>query len=383
MDRDESRGLSGFIATVIIFILLFGCSPGGRDASPQEKGQQDQTSTAEFAPQPSSSGKAAVSPLPGEDGQDSVTLVIGAYSVVKDVMQPILPEFAADWKAKTGQQIVFQESYEASGTQARSIAGGLEADVALFSMEGDVDKLVQAGLVPADWQARDAYGGMVTGSIVVLGTREGNPYQIRDWSDLTKPGVQVLYPNPKTSGGAQWDINAIYGAGLLEAKERGEDSQRRAKELLMSVHRNVISMDKSGRASMAAFEYGVGDVIVTYENEILSRMQAGVPYELVRTERTIRIDNPVVVVDRYAQKHGTTDIAQAFVDYLREPKAQRLLAEAGFRPVAPSVRAETADRYPEPAGLFGIEDMGGWKHIRETLYSKRGIWYEVLAGIED
>lgn len=219
MDRDESRGLSGFIATVIIFILLFGCSPGGRDASPQEKGQQDQTSTAESAPQPSSSGKAAVSPLPEESGQDSVTLVIGAYSVVKDVMQRILPEFAADWKAKTGQQIVFQESYEASGTQARSIAGGLEADIALFSMEGDVAKLVQAGLVPSDWQARDAYGGMVTGSIVVLGTREGNPHQIRDWSDLTKPGVQVLYPNPKTSGGAQWDINAIYGAGLLEAKE--------------------------------------------------------------------------------------------------------------------------------------------------------------------
>ncbi|WCR26770.1 sulfate ABC transporter substrate-binding protein [Paenibacillus thiaminolyticus] len=383
MDRDESRGLSGFIATVIIFILLFGCSPGGRDASPQEKGQQDQTSTAESAPQPSSSGKAAISSLPEESGQDSVTLVIGAYSVVKDVMQRILPEFAADWKAKTGQQVVFQESYEASGTQARSIAGGLEADVALFSMEGDVAKLVQAGLVPADWQARDAFGGMVTGSIVVLGTREGNPHQIRDWSDLTKPGVQVLYPNPKTSGGAQWDINAIYGAGLLEAKERGEDSQRRAKELLMSIHRNVISMDKSGRASMAAFEYGVGDVIVTYENEILSRMQAGVPYELVRPERTIRIDNPVVVVDRYAQKHGTTDIAQAFVDYLREPKAQRLLAEAGFRPVAPLVRAETGDRYPEPAGVFGIEDMGGWKHIRETLYSKRGIWYEVLAGIED
>lgn len=168
----------------------------------------------------------------------------------------------------------------------------------------------------------------------------------------------------------------------MEAKERGEDSQRRAKELLMSVHRNVISMDKSGRASMAAFEYGVGDVIVTYENEILSRMQAGVPYELVRPERTIRIDNPVVVVDQYAQKHGTTDIAQAFVDYLREPKAQRLLAEAGFRPVSPSVRAETGDRYPESAGLFGIEDMGGWKHIRETLYSKRGIWYEVLAGLK-
>ncbi|MDU5141986.1 MAG: sulfate ABC transporter substrate-binding protein [Paenibacillus dendritiformis] len=382
MDRDQSRGLSGFIATVIIFILLFGCSPGVRDASLQE-GRQDQTTTAVSAPQPTPSAKAFVPSSPEASGQDSVTLVIGAYSVVRDVMQRILPEFAADWKAKTGQQVVFQESYEASGTQARSIAGGLEADVALFSMEGDVDKLVQAGLVPADWQARDAYGGMVTGSIVVLGTRQGNPHRIRDWNDLTKPGVQVLYPNPKTSGGAQWDINAIYGAGLLEAEERGEDGPRRAKELLMSVHRNVISMDKSGRASMSAFEYGVGDVIVTYENEILSRMQAGVPYELVRPERTIRIDNPVVVVERYAEKHGTTDLAQAFVDYLREPKAQRLLAEAGFRPVAPTVRSETADRYPEPAGLFGIEDMGGWKHVRETLYSKRGIWYEVLAGIKE
>lgn len=313
--------------------------------------------------------------------QGDVTLVVGAYSVAKDAMEDILPLFAAQWKADTGQNIEFQQSYEASGTQARAIAGGFEADVTLLAMEGDVEKLVTAGLVVPTWKERGE-NGMVTRSVVALGTREGNPKGIRGFADLAKPGVKVLYPNPKTSGGAQWDINAIYGAGLkLSEEQKGVKDPAVAKAFLESIHENVESLDKSGRASMAAFEYGVGDVIVTYENELLARIAKGVKYEIIIPEETILIENPAAVVDKYADEHGTRAAAEALVDYLLTPKAQEIFAKYGFRPVDKQVYAENKSRYPDPAGLFDINYLGGWDEVRSTLYSKRGVWYQVLAGI--
>lgn len=310
-----------------------------------------------------------------------LTLVIGAYSVAKDAMGEILPLFAEQWRAETGQTLVFQQSYEASGTQARAIAGGFEADVTLLAMEGDVEKLVKAGLVGKDWK-QHGEAGMVTRSVVALGTREGNPKGIHDFADLAKPGVKVLYPNPKTSGGAQWDINAIYGAGLKRSEEQeGKKDSAAAKAFLESIHANIESLDKSGRASMAAFEYGVGDVIVTYENELLARIAQGVKYEIILPRDTILIENPAAVVDKYADEHGTRAAAEALVDYLTTPEAQEIFAKFGFRPVNQQVYAEHQDRYPVPAGLFDIGYLGGWEEIRTTLYSKRGIWYQVLAGI--
>lgn len=310
-----------------------------------------------------------------------LTLVVGAYSVAKDAMGDILPLFAAKWKAETGQKITFQESYEASGTQARAIAGGFEADVTLLAMEGDIDKLVKAGLIDKAWKDRGE-DGMVTRSVVALGTREGNPKGIHDFADLAKPGVKVLYPNPKTSGGAQWDINAIYGAGLkLSETQRGIKDPTAAKDFLESIHANVESLDKSGRASMAAFEYGVGDVIVTYENELLARIAQGVKYEVIIPQNTILIENPAAVVDTYADEHGTHQAAEALVEYLITPEAQEVFAQYGFRPVNEQVYSANADRYPVPVGLFDIHYLGGWDEVRSTLYAKRGVWYQVLAGI--
>lgn len=329
------------------------------------------------------SGCAAEKDKAAEDTpqQGDLTLVVGAYSVAKDAMGDILPLFAAKWKTETGQNIAFQESYEASGTQARAIAGGFEADVTLLAMEGDVDKLVKAGLVEKTWKERGE-DGMVTRSVVALGTREGNPKGIRDFADLAKPGVKVLYPNPKTSGGAQWDINAIYGAGLkLSEAQQGAKDPAAAKAFLESIHANVESLDKSGRASMAAFEYGVGDVIVTYENELLARIAEGVQYEVIIPENTILIENPAAVVDKYTDEHGTRQAAEALVDYLTTQEAQEVFAKYGFRPVNEQVYADNADHYPVPAGLFDIQYLGGWEEVRSTLYAKRGVWYQVLAGI--
>ncbi|WP_027092859.1 sulfate ABC transporter substrate-binding protein [Cohnella thermotolerans] len=342
--------------TLAVFVA--GCGANGNAAAP--------------------GGASASASAAGSGG--SVTLVIGAYSVAKDALQEILPAFRAEWKAKTGQDVKFQESYEASGTQARAIAGGFEADVAVLSMEGDIDKVKQAGLIRGDWKAGDD-GGMVTRSIVVMGTRPGNPLGIREFDDLAKPGVKVLYPNPQTSGGAQWDINAIYGAGLKEAEEReGKKDEAAAKAFLASVHRNVESMDKSGRASMAAFEYGVGDVIVTYENELLARIAQGVKYDVVTPSRTILIENPAAVVDVNADKHGVREAADAFVAYLHGEKAQTIFAEHGFRPVKADVAAKYAADFPQPKELFDIGYLGGWDEVRQKLYSDRGVWYQVLAG---
>jgi sulfate/thiosulfate-binding protein len=330
------------------------------------------------------SGSEAVQSSPSEStpslSKDDITLVIGAYSVAKDALADILPAFKADWKAKTGQNVSFQESYEASGTQARAIVGGFEADVALLAMEGDIDKISKAGLLRKDWrQAPDA--GMVTRSIVVLGTRPGNPLGIKGFADLTRPGIKVLYPNPKTSGGAQWDINAIYGAGLKRSEaETGHKDAAAAKQFLADVHRNIESMDKSGRASMAAFEYGVGDVIVTYENELLARIAQGVHYDIVVPDSTILIENPAAVIDRNADRHGVRHAAEAFVQFLRGQKAQQIFAKHGFRPILPELADKLKDQYAQPPQLFDIHYLGGWDEVRDSLYSKRGVWYQVLAG---
>ncbi|WP_336788215.1 sulfate ABC transporter substrate-binding protein [Paenibacillus sp. MMO-177] len=351
INRRASRRIAVLLLAVLL-IITAGCG--------KEETKQPAVSTA-------------------QDGD--VTLVIGAYSVVKDAFSEILPQFQAYWKEQTGQKVVFQESYEASGTQARAIAGGFEADVAILAMEGDLDKISAAGFITHDWKSQPNKG-LITKSIVVLGTREGNPKGIKDWDDLTRKGVKVLYPNPKTSGGAQWDINAIYGAGLKKSEEEtGTKDPAFAKKYLESIHRNVESLDKSGRASMAAFEYGVGDVIVTYENELLGRIMNGVKYEVVVPKNTILIENPAAVVDKNVDKHGTRKVAEAFISYLQSEEAQRTFVKYGFRSVNEKVAEESKDKYVVPEGLFDISYLGGWKEVRQNLYSKKGIWYQVLAGI--
>lgn len=324
--------------------------------------------------------QAAAVPATAEDGD--IVLTIGAYSVVKDAMADILPAFKAHWEAQTGQRIEFRQSYEASGTQARSIVGGFEADVALLAMEGDMDKIAAAGLIQGEWRTGD-HSGMITRSIVVIGTRPGNPLGVRDFADLTRPGIKVLYPNPQTSGGAQWVINAIYGAGLAQAVDGVDQASPpdAAKRFLSDVHRNIESMDKSGRASMAAFEYGVGDVIVTYENELLARIASGVDYEIIVPKHTIRIDNPAAVIDYNADRHGVRAAAEQFLSYLRGEEAQRIFVRHGFRPVSDSgFDSDWRAPFVDPQHLFTIDDLGGWDHVRQTLYTKHGVWYQVLSG---
>ena len=288
------------------------------------------------------------------------TLTIGAYSVVREVFHDaVLPAFADTWKRKTGRTVRFEESYNGSGAQSRAIASGFDADVAVLSLEGDIARLVKAGLVEKNWN-QGPHQGMITRSLVVIGVRPGNPKNIKDWTDLTRSDVSVLYPDPKTSGGARWNINAIWGAGLLSGDEG----------LLRRVQSRVVNMDSSGRQSMATFERGTGDAIVTYENELLlQRKLNGEDTPFVVPLSTLLIEGPAAVVDASVNRHKNRPVAEAFVEFLRGAEAQKIMVAYGFRPLD----AKLDDR-PLPLNLFHMAKLGGWTSVNQKLYEPGGVW---------
>jgi sulfate transport system substrate-binding protein len=317
---------------------------------------------------------------------DQRELILAAYSVPKEAYERhIIPAFQRHWKQKTGQDVRIRSSYGASGAQARAIIGGFDADVAVLSLEGDVDQIAKAGLIAHDWRTAP-HGGMISASVVALGVRKGNPKGIKGWEDTARPGVEVLYPNPKTSGGAMWDVIAIYGAGLKLAEQRGagkpvasDAADAQAADLLTRIQRNVKVMDKSGRESVTTFERGVGDVIVTYENELLPRVKSQRPYEIIVPAETVWIENPAAVVDKYADRHKVRDVADAFVAFLHGPEAQAAFLELGFRPLDRHAGASAS--FPQPAQLFTIEDLGGWEKVSRRLFGGQGLWTRVVEDL--
>jgi len=306
------------------------------------------------------------------------TLVLGAYTVPKEAYEKeIIPAFQEHWKKKSGRELKIEQSYVGSGAQARAIIEGFEADVAALSLEGDIDQIVKAKLISHDWKNRP-WKGFITHSVVVIGFRQGNPKKIQDWEDLTRQGVEVLYPNPKTSGGAQWNVNAIYGAGLkISQAKNGTPDAAYARDLLKRVQKRVKVMDKSGRESVTTFERGIGDALVTYENEVLLRQMGGKSLPFVIPPATILIQNPVAVVDRYVDKHGVRVLAEEFVKFLHTDGAQRSFAKFGFRPANPTIGKEFRGKYPTPALLFDMDYLGGWSKVLETIYGPKGIWTQI------
>ena len=303
------------------------------------------------------------------------TLTIGAYSVAREALHDgILPAFAVEWHARTGRDVRFEESYNASGAQARAIASGFDADIAVLSLEGDVDILVKAGLVSKQWN-KGPDKGIVTRSLVVIGYRDGNPRDIYDWPDLARPGVGVLYPDPMTSGGARWNINAIYGSAYLDGKK----DRRAAFERLSSVQKNVVIMDTSGRQSMSTFERGTGDVVVTYENELLlQRRIKGRAAPYVVPPSTLLIEGPAAVVDSSVDRHKNRPLAEAFLAFLRSVRGQEIFTDYGFRPLDPKL--DDPARVPLPPRLFTMVDLGGWPAVKRDLYDRGGAWDALFTG---
>ena len=298
----------------------------------------------------------------GSGGGDKLTLV--AYSTPREAYEQLIPGFQA---TEAGKGIGFSQSYGSSGDQSRAIQNGLAADVVTLALEPDMAKLVDAGLVAKDWSS-DGHKGMITNSVVVFVTRKNNPRNIRTWDDLVKPGVEVITPNPFTSGGARWNIMAAYGAQLEQGR-----SPEQAVAYLEQLFRNVPVQDKSAREALQTFIGGKGDVMLAYENEAITAQQKEQAVDYVVPDSTILIENPIAVVSK--SKNPAT--AKAFVDYLRTAQAQQIFADKGYRPVNQAVAAKA--KFPEPSGMFTIQDLGGWSEVTKKFFDKEA---GIVAGIE-
>lgn len=318
----------------------------------------------------------------GSSSSGATTLTLGAYTTPREAYAKLIPMFQQKWQAQSGQEVRFEQSYLGSGAQSRAIVEGFEADVTALSLEADIERIVKAGLITHDWRATPSKG-MVSTSGVAFAVRKGNPKGIRDWADLARAGVDVLTPNPKTSGGAQWNILALYGAALrghVRGVPKGDPEAARA--FLRAVLKNVSVMDKGARESITNFEKGVGDVAITYENEVLVGRAQGQDYDLVIPRSTILIENPVAVVDAYVDKHGTRRAAEAFVAFLITKEAQEVFAQFGLRSVDPAVARATAARYPRVQDLWTIQFLGGWKQVTTGFFGESGIYTRAIEEVQ-
>jgi sulfate/thiosulfate transport system substrate-binding protein len=321
-------------------------------------------SSARANPQPTLISQA------GNNSQ--ITLV--SYAVTKAAYEKIIPLFVADWKQKTGETVTFKTSYAGSGTQTRAIIDGLPADVVNLALAGDVKKIEKAGLIKAGWEKEVPNSGIVTRSVVALETRDGNPKQIKTWSDLAKPGIGIVTANPKTSGVAKWNFAALWG---FVAQNGGSEAQ--ASQFVSAVYKNAVVLAKDAReASDIFYKKGQGDVLLNYENEVILAAKQGktAPAYTVPSVN-IAIETPVAVIDKNVDKHGNRKVAEAFVKFLFTPPAQREFAKTGFRPVNSTVAAEF--NFPKIAKLFTIGSLGGWDAVDRKFFADGGVFDKIYA----
>ena len=295
-------------------------------------------------------------------------LSLVAYSTPREAYAKLIPMFQ---RTAAGKDVDFSQSYGASGEQARAVKAGLEADLVALSLAPDVDELVRAGLVHRSW-VKQPHEGMVTNSLVVFVVRDGNPKKIRSWNDLLRPDVDVVTPNPFTSGGARWNVMAAYGAWRRVGK-----TDRQAQANLLKLFRNVVVQDKSARDSLNTFVSGKGDVLLAYENEALFSRTKGLDLQFVIPKSTILIENPIAVVETSKEKAA----ANAFIRFLQTPAAQQVFADNGYRPVVKRVLERNRKKFPVRPGEFRIDapSLGGWTKVQKRFFDpKTGI----MVGIE-
>ena len=329
----KNRGLAAIVAVAgVAGLTLTGCAGGSANAS----------------------------------GGGKVKLSLVAYSTPQAAYEKIIKAFQA---TPEGKDVEFQQSYGASGDQSRAVASGLSADVVEFSLQPDMQRLVDAKIVAPDWD-KNKYRGMVTDSVVVIATRKGNPKHIVDWPDLVKPGVEVITPNPFTSGGARWNLMAAYGGALAEG-----DSASEAGSYLGELLKHTPVQDNSARDSLQTFTQGKGDALLSYENDAIFAQQNGQAIDYTVPDNTILIENPVAVTE--TSKHPTE--AKAFVDFLYSDTAQKIFSDNGYRPI---VKSDATRDFPQPKGLFDITKFGGWDTVMTKFFdADNGIVGKIEQGL--
>jgi sulfate transport system substrate-binding protein len=307
-----------------------------------------------------------------------VSMLNVSYDPTRELYRDVNAAFAAVWKAKTGEVLAVQQSHGGSGKQARAVADGLEADVVTLALAYDIDALAVSGLIAADWQKRLPDNSCPYTSTIVFLVRKGNPKGIKDWEDLVRPGLQVITPNPKTSGGARWNYLAAWGFALAKY---GND-EAKAKDFVARLYKNVPVLDTGARGSTVTFvERGLGDVLIAWENEaLLAVRELGKDkFELVAPKRSILAEPPVAVVDKVAAKHGTTELAKAYLTYLYSDPGQELVAKHFYRPRNAAVAGRYASQFPK-IELFTIDKLfGGWDKAQKAHFADGGVFDQIYG----
>ena len=305
------------------------------------------------------------------------TLLNVSYDPTRELYQDFNAAFAQHWKSQTGESVTIQQSHGGSGKQARAVIDGLEADVVTLALAYDIDALAEKGkLIPPDWQQRLPNNSSPYTSTIVFLVRKGNPKGIQDWNDLVKPGVSVITPNPKTSGGARWNYLAAWGYAL---KQQGND-EAKAREFVSQLYKNVPVLDSGARGSTTTFtERGIGDVFISWENEAyLATKELGPDqFEIVTPSLSILAEPPVTVVDKVVDKKGTRKVAEAYLQYLYSDEGQNIAGQHYYRPRDPKIAAQYAGQFSK-VNLFTIDEVfGGWQQAQKTHFDDGGFFDQI------
>ena len=306
-----------------------------------------------------------------------VTLLNVSYDPTREFYQEFNPAFAKYWKSKTGDNVTINQSHGGSGKQARAVIDGLEADVVTLALAYDIDEIhARGGLIPRDWQQRLPNNSSPYTSTIVFLVHKGNPKNIKDWGDLVKPGISVITPNPKTSGGARWNYLAAWGYAL---RQNGNEAAK-TKEFITRLYKNVPVLDSGARGSTTTFvERGIGDVLLAWENEAFLAVKELGPdkFEIVLPSVSILAEPPVAIVDRVVDKRGARAVARAYLDYLYGDEGQNIAGKHFYRPSDPAIAARFAHQFPK-LDLFTIHDMfGGWENAQKTHFADGGVFDQI------
>jgi len=305
-----------------------------------------------------------------------ITLLNVSYDPTRELYQDVNTAFAKEWKAKTGDNVKIKQSHGGSGKQARAVIDGLEADVVTLALAYDIDALADHKLLAPDWQKKLAHNSSPYTSTIVFLVRKGNPKGIKDWNDLIKPGVSVITPNPKTSGGARWNHLAAWGYALRQPG----GNEAKAKEFLGKLYKNVPVLDSGARGATTTFvERGIGDVLIAWENEAYLAVKELGPtkFDIITPSVSILAEPPVAVVDKFADKHGTRKVAEAYLNYLYTDEAQDIIAKNYYRPTGEKEAKKYASQFPN-VKLFTLAQVAGdWTKAQKTHFADGGLFDQI------